>query len=64
MLPWYSQELENTQSLMGRDFYPYGIERNRKTLETLFRYSYEQGLANRVLTIEEVFLPDSLQFTE
>lgn len=64
MLPWYSQELENTQSLMGRDFYPYGIERNRKTLETLFRYSHNQGLADQLLTIDEVFLPSSLLFDE
>ncbi len=64
MLPWYSQELEDTRALMGRNFYPYGIEPNRKTLETLFRYSHSQGLASRVLTIEETFLPGSLEFSE
>jgi len=64
MLPWYSQELENTRALMGRNFYSYGIGGNGKTLETLFRYSHNQGLADRVLTIEEVFLPDSLLFAE
>ncbi|WP_163886937.1 ABC transporter substrate-binding protein [Aliiruegeria sabulilitoris] len=64
MLPWYSQELEDTRALMGRNFYPYGIEPNRKTLETLFRYSHDQGLASRVLTIEETFLPGSLDFAE
>ncbi|MEP4767274.1 MAG: ABC transporter substrate-binding protein [Roseibium sp.] len=64
MLPWYSQELENTRALMGANYYPYGIEANRKTIETLFRYSYEQGLADRVLTIEETFLPESLSFSE
>lgn len=64
MLPWYSQELDNTRQLMGRNFYPYGIEPNRTTLETLFRYSHEQGLADRLLTVEETFLPESLEFTE
>ncbi|WP_395175638.1 ABC transporter substrate-binding protein [Roseibium alexandrii] len=64
MLPWYSQELDNTRLLMGRNFYPYGIEPNRTTLETLFRYSHEQGLADRLLTVEETFLPESLEFTE
>lgn len=63
-LPWYGQELEETRSLMGDDFYSYGIEANRKTLETLFRYSYQQGLAKRELTIEELFLPESLAFIE
>ena len=64
MLPWYGAELEDTRRFMGRNFYPYGFEANRKTFETLFEYSYEQGLASRVLTAEEVFLPGSLDYTE
>ncbi len=63
-LPWYGQELEATKALMGDNFYSYGIETNRKTLETFFRYSYQQGLASRELTIEELFAPESLMFTE
>ena len=49
---------------MGTNFFPYGIEPNRKTLETLFRYSHEQGLASRTLTIEELFLASSLELKE
>jgi 4,5-dihydroxyphthalate decarboxylase len=64
MLPWYGQELEETRSLMGDNYYSYGIEPNRKTLEALFRYSYQQGLCSRELTIEEVFHPLSLKFSE
>lgn len=64
MLPWYSQELENTRALMGRNYYPYGMEANRKTIETLYRYSHDQGLANSILTIEDTFLPESLDFAE
>ena len=37
---------------------------NRKTLEALFRYSFEQGLASRELTVEELFFPGSLEWTE
>ena len=40
---------------MGENFWPYGIEPNRKTLETLFRYSHKQGLSNKELTIEELY---------
>lgn len=64
MLPWYSQELENTRALMGDNYYPYGLDANQKTVETLYRYSHNQGLANRVLTVEETFLPESLSFSE
>ena len=63
-LPWYVQELEETRALMGDNFYSYGIKSNRKSLEALFRYSYQQGLCSRKLKIEELFLPESLEFTE
>jgi 4,5-dihydroxyphthalate decarboxylase len=63
-LPWFSQELEETRELMGDNYWPYGIAPNRTTLETLFRYSYEQGLASRELTIEELFHPATLGFSE
>jgi 4,5-dihydroxyphthalate decarboxylase len=64
MLPWYGQELEETRALMGDDFYSYGIGPNRKTLETLFRYSHQQGLSSRELKVEELFEPTSLGFSE
>ncbi len=64
MLPWYAQELERTRAIMGDNFYSYGLEANRKMLETLFRYSYEQGLSSRELTIDELFAANSLKFAE
>ena len=64
MLPWYAQELEATKALMGDNFFSYGLPENRKTLETLFRYSHDQGLASRRLTVEELFHPSALELTE
>jgi 4,5-dihydroxyphthalate decarboxylase len=63
-LPWAGAELEETRELMGDNYWPYGIEPNRKTLETLFRYSYEQGLASRELTIDELFHPSTLELED
>lgn len=63
-LPWFAQEYEETKKLMGNNFWPYGIEENRKTLETLFRYSYEQGLSGKQLTIEELFHESTLTLQE
>jgi 4,5-dihydroxyphthalate decarboxylase len=63
-LPWFAQELAATQSLMGRNFFPYGIEPNRKALGTLFRYMHEQGLASRQVSVEEMFEPSTLDLMD
>ena len=49
---------------MGENFYSYGLEANRKTVEALLRYSHEQGLASRKLSVDELFAPQSLEFSE
>ena len=63
-LPWYGQQHEEVKKLMGANFWPYGIEENRKTLETLFRYCYDQGLSEQKVSIEDLFHPSALGFTE
>lgn len=63
-LPWYGQEHRETCELMGDNFYPYGVEASRKALEAAFQYSYEQGLAKRKLTIEEVLNESTLDLQE
>lgn len=64
ILPWASQEFEATKALMGDNYFSYGIEPNRKSLESLFRYSYEQGLCSKHLKINDVFLSESLSLIE
>ena len=56
MLPWMTAEAEATQSLMGQDFWPYGLQANRNVLETQIGWSFEQGLIPRRLTLEELFV--------
>jgi len=57
-----SRETARRMALMGEDFWPYGLESNRHTLETFVRYMYEQGLIPKPMTIETLF-PDSTQRT-
>lgn len=65
MLPWYGQELEATGEVMGSNFYSYGLNKpNRKTVEALCRYTFEQGLSRRQLTVEELFAPEALDLLE
>ncbi len=54
-LPWTGQYADEVRELMGRDFWPYGVEANRNALETFLRYSAEQGLTNKKLAVEELF---------
>ncbi len=54
-LPWLVAEVEETRALMGDDPFPYGVARNRKTLETLAGYTFRQGLAPRRLSADEMF---------
>jgi 4,5-dihydroxyphthalate decarboxylase len=63
-LPWFGQELEETKKVMGNNFYSYGFEANRKTLETLCRYAYEQGLIKQQVSFEDLFHPSSFKFSE
>ena len=63
-LPWFGQELQETRELMGDNYYSYGIGPNQKTLETLFRYSQQQGLCSRKLKVEDLFVPASLDLME
>lgn len=58
-LPWMVYEAERTRFIMGEDWWPYGIDANRKTLEALCEYSFEQGLSERRMTIDELFAPET-----
>jgi 4,5-dihydroxyphthalate decarboxylase len=56
-LPWLHTEIEEAERVLGADPWPYGLEPNRTTLETLGRYVVEQGFVDRVLPLEELFAP-------
>jgi 4,5-dihydroxyphthalate decarboxylase len=42
------------------DPYPYGVKSNQKVLETVAQYSYEQGLTPRLMQMDEIFAPSTL----
>jgi 4,5-dihydroxyphthalate decarboxylase len=60
-LPWLVDAAEEARALMGHDFWPYGLERNRQTLETFLRYSFEQRLIPRLPEPEELFHPATIE---
>ena len=60
-LPWVTEEYEETRQLMGDDYWRYGIESNRKELESIMRYTYEQGLVSHHLKFKELFHPSTMK---
>jgi 4,5-dihydroxyphthalate decarboxylase len=56
-LPFLLDHVEEARQAFGQDFWPYGVEPNRATWNTLCRYLHEQGLAPRLLSAEEMFVP-------
>jgi len=48
---------------MGEDFWRYGVAENVRDIEILTRYSYEQGLAARKLSAEEIFHPSVMEIS-
>jgi len=61
MLPWLTAHVEDTRREMGDDFWPYGVEPNRRALTTFLRYSLEQRLAAEPLDPAGLFAPETLE---
>jgi 4,5-dihydroxyphthalate decarboxylase len=61
MLPWAHAHIEETLRDMGDDYWAYGFEKNRETLDTFLRYHHEQGLSKRRLKPEDLFAPETLE---
>ena len=58
-LPFVEERLKEARDLMGQDFWAYGLEPNRKTLESFLRHHHAQGLSSRVVKPEELFHPST-----
>jgi 4,5-dihydroxyphthalate decarboxylase len=56
---WLQAMIEEERAIIGPDWYPYGIEQNRPSLEALLQYVHEQGLTDRRVKIEELFAPST-----
>lgn len=59
-LPFLPSHVSAAHRLFGPDFWPYGLEANRKTLEAQVRWSWEQGLSARQIDVDTLFPPQTL----
>jgi 4,5-dihydroxyphthalate decarboxylase len=53
--PWLEAELEDTTAVMGEDYHPHGLERNRAQIEMFAEEAFRLGLTGRRITVEEYF---------
>lgn len=58
-LPFVEEQLKAARELMGQDFWAYGLEPNRVTLDAFLRHHHSQGLSPRQLKPEELFHPST-----
>jgi len=60
-LPWVPHQVEQAQNLLfgGGEYWPYGIEANRRTLEVFLQFAFEQGVCHRLLRVEEIFAEET-----
>src|SRR5262249_34834329 len=54
-IPWCFDHAEDAAREFGADWWPYGIEPNRTTLDPFLAYAHEQGVCRRRLQPEELF---------
>ena len=60
MVPWLTKRIEEDRTVLGEDWWPYGIKANRTALDAILRYHHEQGLTSRRFALEDIFVPSLL----
>src|SRR5437899_2163186 len=53
-LAWLAPHAERMKALFGEDFWPYGLEKNRKTLQAFVDFALEQAVCHRNIALEEL----------
>jgi 4,5-dihydroxyphthalate decarboxylase len=61
-VPWLAGLIDDLSVPGGGQWWPYGVERNRRTIEAFLGYAYEQGVASRLLEAEDLFVPESAAY--
>ena len=54
-LPWLNAEVTRIRTVFGEDFWPYGIDANRPTLEAFLSAAKTQGVCSPSLSVEDLF---------
>jgi 4,5-dihydroxyphthalate decarboxylase len=63
-LPWVEAEALETIGMMGQDYWRYGVKECAHEIDTICRYSFEQGLSVRRLTAADIFAPQVMEVSK
>jgi 4,5-dihydroxyphthalate decarboxylase len=58
-VPWVSALLAEQRQLMGEHYWPYNIEDNRRSLEAIGEFAFQQGLTPTKLDVMSFFHPQA-----
>ena len=59
-IPWAQPAFLERLKFFGGDPFAYGLDANRRVLDTLTRYLFEQGLTRRRFAVDELFAPEAV----
>jgi len=60
-LAWMRSAFEEQEAVLGRDPWAYGLTpANHKNLETVLRYTYQQGMISKMLSLDALFADTDL----
>lgn len=60
-LPFVEEQLKAARDTLGQDYWSYGVEPNRRTLEAFTRHHHAQGLSSRHVAVDELFHPGTYE---
>jgi 4,5-dihydroxyphthalate decarboxylase len=63
-LPFLEEQLRAVRTLMGEDYWGYGLEAGRVTLDSFLHHHHAQGLSPRRLRPEDLFVPSTFETTK
>jgi 4,5-dihydroxyphthalate decarboxylase len=65
LLPWADKLWSETMHIFDYDPYPHGLNKsNTNNIEKLLEYLFEQDLISNKPSIEDIFVKESLEWTE
>ena len=56
-LPFVEERLRAARETLGPDYWAYGVQASRRTLEAFVRHHHAQGLSARLMSVDEIFHP-------